>query len=179
MLWYMKKIAIIGATGNAGSVIFKEAPETRPSGDWLFATQTRGVGILPSDAELIQQDAFALTHQRITKIWYCRWCFGTTVDQAYLHIDLAGSSDSWTARDYFPTHHCFILVLAAQKLDGDVSMTCLKRPFRSFPSSTRPRISSENISCCNGPTTLTGLVFHRMIFQHGPATEYVRGDNTL
>ena len=83
------KIAIIGATGHAGSAIFKEALKRGHEVTGYVRHPDKSVGILPPDADLIQQDAFTLTREQLTGYDAVIDAFATTVEQAYLHIDLA------------------------------------------------------------------------------------------
>ncbi len=155
------KIAIIGATGNAGSAIFKEALKRGHQVTGYVRHPDKGVGILPPDAELIQQDAFTLTHNELQNYDVVVDAFGTTVDQAYLHIDLADHLIH-ELRETTSPRIVFILGAGSLETDGGRLYDLLKKDPTLLPSSTRLRISSENISCCNGLTTLTGWVFHQV-----------------
>ena len=173
------KIAIIGATGNAGSAIFKEALKRGHQVTGYVRHPDKGVGILPPDAELIQQDAFTLTHNELQKYDVVVDAFGTTVDQAYLHIDLADHLIH-ELRETTSPRIVFILGAGSLETDGGRLYDLLKKDPHSpyFINTAKNQLREYQLLQWTDNVNWLGIS-PSMIFQHGPATEYVRGDNTL
>ena len=83
------KIAIIGATGKAGTELFKEATERDHEVTAVVRNAEKAEELLGSDANTIVKDAFDLTHDDLHGFDVIVNAFGTAPQTAYLHVDLA------------------------------------------------------------------------------------------
>ncbi|QBO36299.1 NAD-dependent epimerase/dehydratase family protein [Periweissella cryptocerci] len=81
------KIGIIGATGNAGSAIYKVAQQRGLDVTAIVRNAAKAREVLGADANVIEKNAFALTAGDLTKFDYVVNAFATPT--AYQHIDLA------------------------------------------------------------------------------------------
>lgn len=83
------KIAIIGASGMAGSAIYKEAVGRGHDVTGFVRNVDKALGILGADAKLVAKDAFDLTKADLAAYDVVVDAFNSPRDQAYLHVDLA------------------------------------------------------------------------------------------
>lgn len=83
------KIGIIGATGQAGSAVFQEATARGHETVAIVRDTARAVKVLGAQAPVLERDAFALTAEDLAVFEVVVNAFGTTPDQAHLHVDLA------------------------------------------------------------------------------------------
>lgn len=85
---YMK-IAIIGATGKAGTELFKEATRRDHEVTAVVRNTEKAADLLGSDANTIVKDAFDLTRDDLQGFDVIVNAFATAPQTAYLHVDLA------------------------------------------------------------------------------------------
>lgn len=85
---YMK-IAIIGATGKAGTELFKEATGRDHEVTAVVRNAEKAADLLGSDANTIVKDAFDLTRDDLQGFDVIVNAFATAPQTAYLHVDLA------------------------------------------------------------------------------------------
>ncbi len=85
----MARIGIIGATGMAGSALYKEAIERGHEVTALARNGAKTRQLLGPDASITEKDAFALSREDLAGFDVVVDAFATTPDKAYLHIDLA------------------------------------------------------------------------------------------
>ncbi len=83
------KIAIIGATGMAGSAIYKEAIARGHEVTAIVRHAERAAELLGKDATVLQKDAFTLTKEDLTPFDVVIKAFSAPPEKAYLHIDLS------------------------------------------------------------------------------------------
>ena len=173
------KIAIIGATGNAGSAIYKEALKRGHEVTGYVRHPDKGIGVLPPDAELVQQDAFTLTRDQLLGYDAVVDAFATTVEQAYLHIDLADHLIH-ELRETTSPRLVFILGAGSLETDGKLLYDLLKNDPHAPAFINTPKNQLREYQLLQWTDNVNWIgISPSMNFEHGPATEYVRGDNTL
>lgn len=84
----MVKIGIIGATGTAGSAIFKEAQKRGHQVIALVRNVEKAYEMLGEDIEIIESGAFLLKEEQLKNFDVIVNAFATTPETAYLHVDL-------------------------------------------------------------------------------------------
>jgi len=85
----MAKIGIIGATGNAGSSIFKEAVEKGHDVTAVVRNQEKAKTMFGRNVQIIQKDAFDLLQRDLEHFDVVINAFATDPEQAYMHVELA------------------------------------------------------------------------------------------
>lgn len=85
----MIKIGIIGATGTAGSTIFKEAEARGYRPVALVRNAEKARNMLGPNIEITEAGAFLLTMEQLKDFDVIVNAFATTPETAYLHVDLA------------------------------------------------------------------------------------------
>ena len=83
------KIAVIGATGMAGSEIYKEAVARGHEVTGIVRHAERAAELLGKDANVLQKDAFTLTKEDLAAFDVVVSAFSAPPPKAYLHIDLS------------------------------------------------------------------------------------------
>lgn len=85
----MTKIGIIGATGNAGSSIFKESCERGHELTAVVRDQGKAEEMFGKNINIIEKDAFELLRSDLENFDVVVNAFGTSPTQAKFHVDLA------------------------------------------------------------------------------------------
>ncbi len=85
----MTKIGIIGATGTAGSAIFKEAVKRKLEPVALVRDAPKAKRLLGEDVNYLEKDAFDLTVADLQDFDVIVDAFASEPNKAYLHVDLA------------------------------------------------------------------------------------------
>jgi len=83
------KVGIIGATGNAGAAIFKEAQQRGHEVVAIVRNAAKAKEQLGENSLIIEKDAFSLAQSDLQDFDVIIDAFATSPDQAYLHVDLA------------------------------------------------------------------------------------------
>ena len=83
------KLGIIGATGMAGTALYKESVARGHDVTAIVRNKEKAVSLLGSDAKLITKDVFNLTKSDLEGFDVIVNAFATSPDKAYLHLDLA------------------------------------------------------------------------------------------
>lgn len=83
------KIGIIGATGMAGSAVFREAATRGHNAVALVRDPDRAARVLGDAAPVQIRDAFDLTAEDVSAFDVVVNAFATSPDRAHLHVDLA------------------------------------------------------------------------------------------
>ncbi|NTV79516.1 MAG: NAD(P)H-binding protein [Clostridiales bacterium] len=83
------KIAIIGATGMAGTKIYHEGIQRGHEVTAIVRNKEKANSLLGSDAKIIEKDVFDLTKKELEDFDVIVNAFATAPDKAYLHLDLA------------------------------------------------------------------------------------------
>lgn len=83
------KIGIIGATGKAGSAIYKDAIRRGHDATAIVRDKSKALELLGDKATILEKDAFALTREDLDKFDVIVNSFATEPSKAYKHIDLA------------------------------------------------------------------------------------------
>ncbi|WP_076652831.1 NAD(P)-dependent oxidoreductase [Lacticaseibacillus paracasei] len=173
------KIAIIGATGHAGSAIFKEALKRGHEVTGYVRHPDKSVGILPPDADLIQQDAFTLTREQLTGYDAVIDAFATTIEQAYLHIDLADHLIH-ELRNTDKPRVIFILGAGSLKNGDQTLYDTLKKDPHAAAFINTPLNQFRELQLLRWTDNVNWLgISPSANFQPGPATAYVRGKDEL
>ena len=83
------KIAVIGATGMAGSAIYKEALQRGHDVTAIGRSAAKAREKLGAGARVLEKDAFALTREELAVFDVIVNSYATAPDLAHLHVDLA------------------------------------------------------------------------------------------
>lgn len=83
------KIGIIGATGNAGSAIYREASARGHEVVAIVRNEEKAKEMFGNSVKTITKDAFELKRGELEGFDAIIDAFATSPDQAYLHVDLA------------------------------------------------------------------------------------------
>ena len=85
----MTKIGIIGATGMAGSAIFREAQKAGLEVTAIVRNSSKAKKLLGDNIEVLENDAFELSKNDLANFDVLVNAFSTAPSQAYQHVDLA------------------------------------------------------------------------------------------
>lgn len=85
----MANIGVIGATGNAGSSIVKEAAARNHKVTAIVRNAVKAKELLGDDIALIEKDAFDLSREDLAPFDVVVNAFASKPDEPYLHVDLA------------------------------------------------------------------------------------------
>lgn len=85
----MTKIGIIGATGSAGSSIFREARERGHDVTAVVRNQEKAEEMFGKNITIVEKDAFELLRSDLENFDVVVNAFGTSPTQAKFHVDLA------------------------------------------------------------------------------------------
>ncbi|SBW07648.1 NAD-dependent dehydrogenase [uncultured Eubacteriales bacterium] len=83
------RLAIIGATGMAGTALYKESVSRGHEVTAIVRNKDKAVSLLGRDVKIIEKDAFDLSRSDIDGFDVIINAFSTSPDKAYLHLDLA------------------------------------------------------------------------------------------
>lgn len=83
------KIGIIGATGKAGSAIYKEAVKREHDVTAIVRSEVKAHNLLGNSAVVLEKDAFALTREDLGALDVIVNAYATEPSKAYKHVDLA------------------------------------------------------------------------------------------
>jgi len=104
----MTKVGVIGATGMAGSAIFKEAEDRGHEVTALIRNEDKAQRLLGQNINYIAKDVFHLTKEELEEFDVIINAFATAPDQAYLLVDLTTKLVAMFREDE-DTHLFFIL----------------------------------------------------------------------
>src|SRR5699024_10993232 len=85
----MTKVGIIGATGMAGTAIFKAANTDGLDVTAIVRSKDKATRELGENSQLLVKDAFSLTKADLAAFDVVINAFATAPEKAYLHTDLA------------------------------------------------------------------------------------------
>ncbi len=111
------KLAIIGATGMAGTALYKESVSRGHDVTAIVRNKERADSLLGSDAKVINKDVFELTKSDLAGFDVIVNAFATAPDQAYLHLDLAAKLIALFRETESP--RLFFILGAASLLDSE------------------------------------------------------------
>lgn len=83
------KIGIIGATGNAGKALFKEAVQRKHEVTAVVRNKEKAESLFGKDCSMLEKDAFDLTQEDLKPFDAIVVAFAAIPEEGYLHIDLA------------------------------------------------------------------------------------------
>ncbi|GEN48196.1 NAD(P)-dependent oxidoreductase [Ligilactobacillus pobuzihii] len=109
----MTKVGIIGATGMAGSAAFKEAQSAGLDVTAIVRNKSKAKDKLGDSIQILEKDAFALSHDDLANFDVVVDAFSTDPAQAYLHVDLTAHLISLFRETQQPR---FIFILGAGSL---------------------------------------------------------------
>ncbi|MFT4146980.1 MAG: NAD(P)H-binding protein [Mobilitalea sp.] len=109
------KIAIIGATGMAGTALYKESISRGHEVTAIARNMDKAVSLLGNGAKVLNKDVFELTKSDLDGFDVIVNAFATTPDKAYLHLDLAAKLVSFFRETKSP--RLFFILGAASLLD--------------------------------------------------------------
>jgi len=120
------KLAIIGATGMAGTALYKESVSRGHDVTAIVREKSKAVSLLGSDAKVIDKDIFSLTKADLESFDVIVNAFASAPAQAYLHLDLAAKLVGLFRETESP--RLFFILGAASLLDqnGNLFLDTLK-----------------------------------------------------
>ncbi|SHO43690.1 NmrA family NAD(P)-binding protein [Anaerocolumna xylanovorans] len=120
------KIAIIGATGMAGSALYKESTLRGHDVTAIVRDKEKAVSLFGSGAKVIDKDIFDLTKSDLEDFEVIVNAFATAPAKAYLHLDLAAKLIGFFRETKSP--RLFFILGAASLLDenGKLYLDTLK-----------------------------------------------------
>lgn len=83
------RLAIIGATGMAGTALYKEGVSRGHEVTAIVRNKDKAVSLLGRDVKIVEKDVFDLSRSDIDSFDVVVNAFSTSPDKAYLHLDLA------------------------------------------------------------------------------------------
>lgn len=83
------KLAIIGATGMAGTALYKEGVSRGHNVTAIVRHKDKALSLFGNDVSVIEKDVFELTKSELEGFDVIINAFATAPDKAYLHLDLA------------------------------------------------------------------------------------------
>lgn len=83
------RLAIIGATGMAGTALYKEGVSRGHEVTAIVRNKDKAVSLLGRDVKIVEKDVFDLSRSDIDGFDVVVNAFSTSPDKAYLHLDLA------------------------------------------------------------------------------------------
>lgn len=110
------KIGIIGATGTAGSAVYREAVQRGHEVTAIVRSHDKAIAMLGTDAAVIVKDAFQLSPKDLSAFDVVVNAFASAPDHAYLHLDLAARMVSLLRRQSGPR---LFFILGAGSLYDD------------------------------------------------------------
>lgn len=111
------KLAIIGATGMAGSALYKESVSRGHDVTAIVRNKDKAVSVLGSDVKVIDKDVFELSKSELEGFDVIVNAFATSPDKAYLHLDLAAKLVAMFRETEKP--RLFFILGAASLLDKE------------------------------------------------------------
>ena len=120
------KIAIIGATGMAGTALYKESVSRGHEVTAIIRNKDKAESLLGNDVKTIHKDVFDLTKSDLENFDVIINAFATAPAKAYLHLDLAAKLVSLFRETENP--RLFFILGAASLLDenGKLFLDTLK-----------------------------------------------------
>lgn len=83
------RLAIIGATGMAGTALYREGVSRGHEVTAIVRNKDKAVSLLGRDVKIIEKNVFDLSRSDIDGFDVVINAFSTSPDKAYLHLDLA------------------------------------------------------------------------------------------
>ena len=111
------KLAIIGATGMAGTALYKESISRGHEVTAIVRNRDKAVSLLGSSVNVIDKDVFDLSKADLDSFDVIINAFATTPDKAYLHLDLAAKLITMFRETNNP--RLFFILGAASLLDKE------------------------------------------------------------
>ncbi len=120
------KIAIIGATGMAGTALYKESVSRGHEVTAIVRSKEKAVSLLGDRVTVIEKDVFDLTKSDLEQFDVIVNAFATAPAKAYLHLDLAAKLVGMFRETESP--RLFFILGAASLLDesGKLFLETLK-----------------------------------------------------
>lgn len=109
------KIAIIGATGMAGTALYEESVSRGHEVTAIVRDKDKAVSLLGDGVKVIVKDVFELTQSDLKEFDVIVNAFATTPAKAYLHLDLAAKLVGFFRETQSP--RLFFILGAASLLD--------------------------------------------------------------
>lgn len=177
----MAKIGVIGATGNAGSAVFKEAAARGHEVTALVRNASKARGMLGEDIAVIECDAFDLSRDDLASFDVVVDAFATIPEKAYLHVDLAAQLVRYFREAESPRLF-FILGAGSLKTGDDDHL--LVEDIATIPDSGAwigiPRNQLKELRFLEGADDIQWVgVSPGMTFQAGEAKPLVEGKDRL
>lgn len=177
----MKRIGIIGASGMAGSAIFKAAQENSdltPVG--IIRNEKKAHEILGDDVDLIAGDILDMPESMLNQFDVIVDAFGTTPNNAAAHLRLAEKLISIARRNNIRV----IFILGAGSLHTGEDHHRVVEDIKSLPGSdawiNTPVQQLKELEYLEGINDVDWLgISPAMQFEAGPATDYIIGKDEL
>jgi len=178
----MKKIGVIGATGTAGTKIFKEAEERGHEVAAIVRNGEKANKLLGKDINLIEEDAFDLTKGDLIDFDVVVNAFGTEPETAQLHVDLARLLSGLFNEDQENSPRFFFILGAGSLLDENDEL--FVETIRQAPNSEEfisvPEKQLKELNYLREEDELNWVgISPSAEFKEGEATEFKLGKNHI
>lgn len=111
------KLAILGATGMAGSALYKESLSRGHEVTAIVRQKEKAISLFGDEVKVLEKDVFDLTRKDLEGFDVIINAFATAPDKAYLHLDLATKLVSMFRETKSP--RLFFILGAASLLDDN------------------------------------------------------------
>lgn len=111
------KLAILGATGMAGSALYKESLSRGHEVTAIVRQKEKAISLFGDEVKVLEKDVFDLTRKDMEGFDVIINAFATAPDKAYLHLDLATKLVSMFRETKSP--RLFFILGAASLLDDN------------------------------------------------------------
>ncbi len=153
------KIAIIGASGNAGSAIYQEAVRRGHDVTGFARNVQRAQAVLGAQAKIEARDGFALRREELTQFDAVVDAISAPPAKAYLHVDLAAHLIHELRESTAPTWPSLRVRVVCSIMATPSFRTSLRRRMRTSSSAFRAA-RQQSLSSCATWTMYAGRRFH-------------------
>lgn len=173
------KIAIIGASGNAGSAIYQEAVRRGHTVTGFARNLEHAQEVLGSDAHIITKDGFALTKADLQQFDAVVDAISAPPALGYLHIDLAAHLIHELRGTQTP-YMAFITGAGSLQNNGHPFVDDIAKAPNADQFINIPRSQAIELEFLRHVDNVRWTaVSPAATFQHGPATDFVLGHDEL
>ncbi|WP_125982704.1 NAD(P)-dependent oxidoreductase [Loigolactobacillus iwatensis] len=173
------QIGIIGATGNAGSAIFKTAEKKGHTVTAIVRNKAKAQKMFGADAKILEKDALALTYNDLHNFDYVIDAFASP--KSYQHLDLATQLITEFRED---THTTLLFILGSSSLrdeEGNLLLDSVLKRAAGQPWIGTPIQQTHEYNYLKWVDNVKWTAVSPQIeFVVGPATSYRLGtDNAM
>lgn len=173
------KIAIIGASGNAGSAIYQEAVRRGHDVTGFARNVQRAQEVLGAQAKIEARDGFALRREELTQFDAVVDAISAPPAKAYLHVDLAAHLIHQLRESTAP-YMAFITGAGSLQHNGHAFVQDIAKAPNAEHFINIPRSQAAELEFLHHVDNVRWTAISpSATFQHGPATEFVLGHDEL